>query len=191
MRRRLAALVALGAALLLGTAACGAAKSSTGTTVPDITVPSSTTAAPTTSTTVSATADNGQAPAILAAYQGSVTDFDQVATTAPVNPNSPQLAAHMAGEELADITRSLTSLAQAGRVATGGVRVLHASINQYNGSQAVVAACTFDSTALVNAANHQVVTPASNSTELVNALLSQEGGAWKVTKGSQVSPGCS
>ncbi|MDQ2728770.1 MAG: hypothetical protein M3Y91_13125 [Actinomycetota bacterium] len=65
-----------------------------------------------------------------------------------------------------------------------------AKVTQYNGTQAVVVSCELDRITVVDAKTHQVVTPASNSTELVNALVEMTGGAWKVTQGSNVHPGC-
>lgn len=90
--------------------------------------------------------DDGQDPAILAAYAGSVSDFDAVATKAPVQGNSPVLANHMSGGELESVGASLLKLANAGQVNTGVLSTLHADVKQFEGTSAVVAACNRDVT---------------------------------------------
>jgi hypothetical protein len=68
---------------------------------------------------------------------------------------------------------------------------IHANVKEFNGTEAVVEACGKDTVQIANAASGQIVRPAAPSTELINALLQEEGGVWKVTYQSNVSPGCS
>lgn len=141
-------------------------------------------------TTTTPPPDHGQDPAILAAYQGELGDFNAVATHAPVQGNSAVLADHASGRELKFVTSQLLSLQAAGQVDVGSLTSLHARVTQYNGSQAVVESCQRDTVQIVATATGRIVKPAGPSTELVNDLLVPENGAWKVEFGSNVSPGC-
>lgn len=135
-------------------------------------------------------ADNGQDPAILAAYRGSLADFNTVASKAPVQANSPVLANHRSGNHLQHVVAALQNLAQASEVDRGSLTSLDARVTQFNGTQAVVVSCELDMVAIVSAATHQIVTPATGTRELVNDLVQLIGGVWKVTVGSQVHSGC-
>jgi hypothetical protein len=175
---------------LLGVLVAGCLVTGCGSSHMNLASPTTVPASSTTSTTVSATADDGQEPAILAAYRGSLEDFNAVEDTAPVNPNSPRLGDHMAGEQLTSVVKALDGLKQSGQVARGSVVSLHASVSQYNGAQAVVVSCERDGTSVVNARSGKSVTPATNSTELIDALVGRSGNTWKVSKSSRVSAGC-
>ena len=150
-------------------------------------------APPTPTTTIDPNADGGNAAAILAAYRGSLVDFNHVATTAPLDPNAPQLGDHMAGDELSGVVRAFTKLKAAGEINGGSLTSIDAYINQYNGTQAVVVSCEHDSVSILDASSHKMKPggAAANSNELVNALVSLQGSTWKVTRSTHVSPGCS
>lgn len=135
--------------------------------------------------------DNGQSPAILAAYEGSLTDFNAIATKAPVQGNNPMLADHMDGQQLKYVISQLLKLAQAGQVDVGMLSTIHARIKEFNGTEAVVEACGRDTVQIASASIGQVVQPTAPSTELINALVQEAAGVWKVTYQSNVSPGCS
>ncbi len=142
-------------------------------------------------TTSIATNDNGQDPKILAAYSGSVGDFDAVATKAPVQGNDPILANHMSGQELQGVVSQLLKLAEQNLVNTGTLSTIHATVQQFKDTQAVVVACNKDTVGTANASSGQVVSQPGPSTELVNAIVEEVGGVWKVTYVSNVSAGCS
>lgn len=135
--------------------------------------------------------DNGQDPAILSAYQGSLVDFNVVANKAPVQGNDLALGNHMTGDKLLTVEGALVKLSLEGQFNSGSLTSLHARVTQFNGSEAVVESCELDNEAVNSLATGQVVTPASNSTELVNELVQLTGSVWKVARGSQVREGCS
>lgn len=135
--------------------------------------------------------DNVQERAILAAYEGSVRDFDEVATKLPVESSDPILADHMAGDKLRTVSASLLKLAENGQLNTGSLTSLWARVTQEGEVEAVVESCELDGMAIENVAPRQVIIPAKNSTELVNELVQLKGGVWKVVRGSQVHEGCS
>lgn len=186
LHRRAWALVIVPSMLVV--AACGSTSHKADPPPKPTTPPSVTSVASTTATTTPS--DQGQDPAILAAYQGSLADFNAVSTHVPLQPNSPVLANHRVGEDLQHVVSSLLQLAEHNQVDTGSLTSLSAKVTQFNGTQAVVVSCELDRSAVVDATTHQVVTPASNSTEMVNALVEMNGGTWKVTQGSNVHPGC-
>lgn len=134
--------------------------------------------------------DNGQDPAILAAYRGSLSDFNAVATHAPVQPHDAILGNHMTGRQLAFVTSKLTELVSAGQFDMGSLTTIHARVTQFNGTQAVVESCGRDTIQIADAATRQIVKPASPGTELVDSIIQMTDGAWKVSYGSNVSPGC-
>ncbi len=135
--------------------------------------------------------DSGQDPAIIAAYEESLADFNMVATKAPVQGNDRRLAEHMDGRQLTYVFSQLLRLASAGEVDVGSLATVHARVKEFNDSEAVVEACGRDTIQIANASTGQVVQSAAPSTELVNALIQQVDGTWKVTYQSNVSPGCS
>lgn len=139
----------------------------------------------------SSTGDNGQDPKILAAYAGSVTDFDAVATKAPIQGNSPILGNHMAGQELEGVVSHLLGLAEQNQVNTGLLSTIHANVKQFTGTKAVVIACNRDTVGTADASSGRIITQPAPSTELVNAIVQETDGVWKVTYVSNVSAGCS
>ncbi len=141
-------------------------------------------------TSKDATKDNGQDAAILAAYAGSVEDFDAVATRAPVQGNSPILAAHMSGRELEGVVSQLLKLAEQNQVNTGMLSTIDSNVKEFRGSEAVVAACNRDTVGTANASTGQVVNQPASSTEFVNAIVQRVGDVWKVEYVSNVSAGC-
>lgn len=137
------------------------------------------------------TPDSGQDAAILAAYEGSLADFNAVANKAPVHGNSIILADHMTGDKLQTVEAALLKLSMASEVNNGSLSSLHARVTQFNGTEAVVESCELDKEAVESTSTGKVITPASNATELVNELVQLTGGVWKVSRGSQVKEGCS
>jgi len=149
-------------------------------------------AGPTTSSTSidSLSPDDPKGVTILAAYRASLEDFNFIATKAPVQGNSPTLSRHMANRQLTFVVKQLAGLAQMNEVDIGGLSSTQARVKQFEGSKAVVEACELDTVQIANALTGVVVRPAQPSTELVNVLLEEMAGTWKVTSSSNVSSGC-
>ncbi len=101
------------------------------------------------------------------------------------------LADHMTGQQLRFTVSQLLKLAEAGQADTGALTSIRAKVTQFANSQAVVEACERDTVQVISAATSQVVAPAAPSTELVNVLLQDLNGTWKVSTSSNVSSGCS
>ncbi len=112
LHRRAWALVIVPSMLLV--AACGSTSHKADPPPKPTTPPSVTSVASTTATTTPS--DQGQDPAILAAYQGSLADFNAVATHVPLQPNNPVLANHKAGQNLQHVVSSLLQLAERNRI---------------------------------------------------------------------------
>ncbi len=183
-----------GAALLLTLfvfAGCGGSHINLQSPRPTTPTGSSSTGSSGSTDTSSASSDGGQDPAILSAYHDSLSDFNAVATQAPVQGNKLTLADHMEGQQLQFVTAQLLKLAEAGQVDTGGLMSIHARVKEFSGNQAVVEACERDTVQVVSTATGQVVGAAAPSKELVDVLMEESSGAWKVSTSSNVSPGCS
>jgi hypothetical protein len=135
--------------------------------------------------------DNGQDPSIIAAYRGSLDDFNAVANHPPIQANNLVLGNHMIGDKLQTVVNALLKLSLANEVNSGSLTSLHARVSQFDGTEAVIESCELDREAVINATTGRVIIPASNSTELVNELVQLTGGVWKVARGSRVGGGCS
>ncbi|MGI8752896.1 MAG: hypothetical protein ACR2MN_11395 [Acidimicrobiales bacterium] len=120
-----------------------------------------------------------------------MADFNAVATKAPVQGNAPELATHMDGRQLTYVFSQLVKLGATGEVDVGSLSTIHAEVKEFNGSEAVVEACGRDTVQIESISTGKIVQSAAPSTELINALVQQVAGTWKVAYQSNVSPGCS
>lgn len=186
--RSVGGLIISGAFVLLSASGCGGSTISTQR-VPDVREQPRTTSSvigPNSTIPV----DNGQASAILSAYEDSLRDFNMVATKAPLQPNSPVLGDHMTGAELESVISQLLQLSQKGEIDEGSLSTIHSRIKQYTGTQAVVEACGTDAITIRDLKTNQTLSPPPAATELIDALLQKADGVWKVAQLNTVSAGC-
>lgn len=178
LRRGQAAMAALGvAALGISGAACSSEHSSSS--------PSSSTTASTapaeTTTTVAAGSD------AVAAYRAFWEDF--LAASDPMDPESPRLAEHATGEQLAAVRSSFLAAKAAGNVIRGTYD-LAPRIVSAGADTVVISDCYDDQTGVYSAANGARQEKDDPRRHLVTATVKYVDGVWKVAAVKHEGDGC-
>jgi predicted small lipoprotein YifL len=188
--RRLCTLLVITAAMFL--AGCG---SSGGQTLPPSTRSTGSTTTNDPTTTVAATTTttvlSGDAAMIAAQKLESDTFFD-VASHVPVNPLDPRISQVAAGKQLGNVRNSLTVLELKRHHDVGTFTLADARVAERNstGTIVVVLACGTDDIAEVSDTTGQIISPAANTSSLINTQVSFLNGHWIVTDSGVRSPTC-
>ena len=177
-RRGQAAVVVLAlAALAAGGASCSSGGSSSSKAVSSTT----TSAAPTTTTTTPPPGSEA-----VAAYRGFWDDF--LAAGNPVDPESPRLAAHATGDQLAAVRNHFLALKAAGQVIRGGMNLAPRVVSAES-TTVVLSDCYDDQTGLYSpdGVRQDKEDPRRH---LITATVTLVSGVWKVASVKHEGDGC-
>ena len=177
-RRRQAAVTVLGLAVLAaGGASCSSGSSSSSKAASSTT----TSATPTTSTTMPPPGSDA-----VAAYRAFWDDF--LAAGNPAEPESPRLAAHTTGDQLAAVRNHFLAIKAAGQVIRGGMN-LAPRVVSVEATTVVVSDCYDDQTGLYSpdGVRQDKEDPRRH---LITATVTLVSGVWKVASVKHEGDGC-
>ncbi|MBI2169370.1 MAG: hypothetical protein HYU28_07710 [Actinobacteria bacterium] len=179
-RIRRSLFVAVGALVILLTAACDGNDSGASP-------PTTKTASDRATSTTTGAADKA---AVLADYRSFWDAYLEAAD--PMDPRHPALEAHAAGDELEQVQRAFLARASAGEVIRGTVD-LAPEVVSIDADTARVSDCYLDSTGVFDAETGERKDTASGVRQLVTVELRLDDGTWKVARitreGDRCEPG--
>ena len=149
-------------------------------------------AEPATSTTTASTTPTTQTSApgpgeeAVAAYRAFWQDF--VAAGNPIDPESPLLAEHATGEQLAAVRNSFLAVKAAGQVLKGGLNLAPRVVSA-EAATVIISDCYDDGTGLYSpdGVRQDKEDPRRH---LITATVTLVDGAWKVAKVKHEGDGC-
>lgn len=127
-----------------------------------------------------APATNPADAAVVAAYRNATAAFVHAGQT--MNPDDPELAATMSGQELSTVTKNLLIDRAGGLVARGDITLTDPHVVANDGQTATLRDCQYSGILLVDARTGQGAPGVANGPQYiaVTATLTSKDGVWRV-----------
>lgn len=125
--------------------------------------------------------------AVLAGYRGFWDAYLSAAN--PMNPESPELAAHARGKELETLQRAFVARRAGGEVIKGDLE-LKPRVQSVLGTTATVRDCYLDNTGVYDAKTGARKDTPTGVRHLITASLVLDGTSWKVSDLKREGDGC-